>query len=37
VLSGLGETDRVVVRNAFFLDPGREQERDLEAVAGVVP
>lgn len=36
VLSGLGEADRVVVRNAFFLDSGREPEPGVEAVAEVV-
>jgi hypothetical protein len=37
VLSGLGETDRVVARNAFFLDTGSEREHGVEAVAEVGP
>ncbi|HVR18844.1 MAG TPA: heavy metal-binding domain-containing protein [Polyangiaceae bacterium] len=37
VVGGLGETDRVVVGNAFFFDARRAPESVVEAVAGVGP
>jgi hypothetical protein len=37
VISGLSDTDRVVVGNAFFFDARRTPERGVEVVAGVGP
>jgi multidrug efflux pump subunit AcrA (membrane-fusion protein) len=37
VLSGLREDERIVVSNAFFLDPDRSREPRSEPIAGALP